>query len=45
MKMRSSCRVPSDSCVPCLHFTQSVSFNSHYNLVREAFMSPCYRQK
>lgn len=45
MMRRSSDDVWRDSFVPCLHFTYSISLNSHFYLVREAFMPPFQRRK
>ena len=41
--MRSSYDAQRYSYVPCLHFTYSISLNSHFSLVIEAFMSPFQR--
>ena len=43
MMRRSSDDAQRDSFVPRLHFTYSISLNSHFYLVREAFMPPFQR--
>lgn len=41
--IRSSYDARRDSFAPCLHFTYSISLNSHFSLVRETFMPPFQR--